>query len=77
MTVSKEDLQDFNRFADERLSRGETWSFLDLVREWENARQHESSLAALRESHADAESGRVKPLNEAFAEIRDQLSRSQ
>ena len=74
MTVTRQDLQDFNRFADERLARGESWSFVDLVREWEDARQQKSSLEALRESHNDAEEGRVKSLNEAFADIRSKLS---
>ena len=77
MTVTRENLQDFNRFADEKLARGETWSLLDLVREWENIRQQENSIAALRESHADAEEGRVKPLSEAFADIRNKLSQSE
>jgi hypothetical protein len=73
MAITREDLHDFNRFADAKLAGGEADSLLDLVREWEATRQHEGSVAALRESHADADAGRVKPLDRAFAEVRKKL----
>ncbi len=73
MTVTKEKLQDFNRFADEKLARGEVWSFQDLVREWEAAQHHAESVAALSNSHADAEAGRTRPVDAAFADIRKKL----
>lgn len=73
MAVTQEDLQNFNRFASAKLASGETASLFDLVREWEAMRHGDESVAALRESHADAEAGRVKPLNQAFAEIRKRL----
>ena len=73
MTVTRENLQDFTRFADERLAQGEVWSFQDLVREWEAARHHAESVAALNDSHADAEAGRTKPVCAAFADIRKRL----
>jgi hypothetical protein len=73
MAITREDLQDFNRFVDARLAGGDADSLLDLVREWQATREHEGSIAALRESHADAQAGRVKPLDEAFAEVRKKL----
>ena len=73
MALTREDLQDFNRFADARLAGGDVDSLLDLVREWEATREHEGSVAALAESHADAEAGRVKPLDRAFADVRKKL----
>ena len=74
MTVTRADLQDFNRFASAKLASGQTGSLSDLVREWEATREYEGSVAALRESHADAQAGRVKPLDEAFADVREKLS---
>lgn len=75
MAITQEDLQDFNRFASAKLAGGETASLFDLVRLWEAAREGDDSVAALRESHADAEAGRVKPLNQAFADVRRKLGR--
>ena len=74
MATTREDLHDFTRFADARLASGEAGSLLDLVREWGATRQHEGSVAALKESHADAEANRVKPLGEAFGEVRKKLT---
>ncbi len=73
MAITREDLQDFNRFADTKLAGGDADSLLDLVREWQATRDHEGSVAALGESHADAEAGRVKPLDRAFADVRKKL----
>lgn len=77
MTATRQDLLEFNRFADEKLASGEAWSLSDLVREWEESRRYSESVAALRESHADAEAGRVQPIDEAFSEIRRKLSQSE
>lgn len=77
MQITREDLQDFHRFADARLAGGEGGSLVDLAREWESARQYEESLAAFRESHADAEAGRVIPLGTAFAEVRAKLGQTE
>ena len=73
MAVTRDDLQDFHRFAYAKLAGGEAGSLLDLAREWESARQTEQSVAALRESDADVQAGRVKPLDKAFAEVRARL----
>ncbi len=74
MAVSREDLQDFNQFANAKLAGGDADSLLDLVREWQATREQEGSIAALSESHADAQAGRVKPLEEAFADVRKEVS---
>ena len=77
MAITGEDLQDFNRFADAKLARSDTGSFLDMVREWEATREHEGSVAALRESHTDAQAGRLKPLKKAFADVRKKLGQAE
>ncbi|HUT10506.1 MAG TPA: hypothetical protein VMY42_08420 [Thermoguttaceae bacterium] len=73
MTLTKKDLQDFHRFADAKLTSGAAGSLIDLVREWESTRQYDGSVSALRESHADVEAGRVKPLDKAFSDVREKL----
>jgi len=74
MAVTEADLQDFNRFASAKPASGKAGSLLDLVREWEATREYQGSVVALRESHADDQAGRVKPLDKAFADVREKLS---
>jgi hypothetical protein len=60
MAVTKEDLQDFTRFVDEKLDRGEGDSLVELAGQWEaHRREMESTLNDIRESHKDIEAGRV------------------
>jgi hypothetical protein len=74
MAVTEADLQEFNRFASAKLASGEAGSLVDLAREWEATRDYQESVVALRESHADDQAGRVKPLDKAFADVREKLS---
>ena len=75
MHVTKEDLQDFARFADQKVARGETCSLVDLASEWEaqQRRESEATLADIHQSHADIDAGRMVPVAEAFAEVRKQI----
>ena len=73
MTVTKDDLQAFNRFADEKLTNGGGDSLVDIVRQWEAERESQETIADILESHADIEAGRVKPLDEAFADVRKKM----
>ena len=73
MTVTQDDLNDFQMFAADRLATGEAESIADLVSAWEDQRQQRESIAALHESHADAEGGRVIPAEEVFADARKSL----
>jgi len=75
MAVTGADLQEFNRFASARVASGEASSLLELAQEWEAIRKYEGPVSALQEAHADAQAGRVKPLEEAFADVREKLSR--
>lgn len=74
MAVSKEDLRDFARFADEKLSRGGADSLIELVGQWE-AHRHDKddAIADVRQSHADIDAGRVSPVADAFEAVRKQL----
>lgn len=73
MAVTQDELNDFQSFATEHLARGGAESMAQLVAAWEARRQHRQSIDALNESHADAESGRVIPADEVFAEARKSL----
>lgn len=73
MAVTKQDLADFARFADEKLSNGGAESLIVLAREWERQRSNEASVVALQESHQDAEAGRLHPADEVLEEVRKSL----
>ena len=74
MAVTKEELRDFQRFADEKINQGAANSLIDLASEWEaDRREAEQTLADIRESHADIDAGRVAPVADTFAEIRKRV----
>ena len=74
MAITQDDLRDFQRFADEKLHRGEAQSLVDLANEWEaRHREMEETIADIRASHADIESGRVTTVADAFADARKQI----
>jgi hypothetical protein len=74
VAVTKEELRDFQRFADEKINQGAANSLIDLASEWEaDRREAEQTLADIRESHADIDAGRVAPVADTFAEIRKRV----
>lgn len=73
MSVTINDIQDFNRFAERKLSNGGADSIEQLAREWAEARELTQLAEDIAESEADIEAGRVKPLDKAFADIRKKL----
>ena len=74
MPVTKEDLRDFARFADEKLGQGEASSMVDLAGQWEaQRREMEETVTDIRKSHEDIAAGRVAQMTQTFAEIRQQL----
>jgi len=76
MAITKEDLRDFNRFADMKLADGGASSLVDLAGEWEaQRREMEDTVADIRQSHADIDAGRVASVADSFADVRKQLGR--
>lgn len=76
MAITREDLRDFNRFADRKLADGGASSLVDLAGEWEAQRRElEDTVADIRQSHADIDAGRVASVAETFADVRKQLGR--
>ena len=75
MTVTPDDLNDFQRFASAKLSNGGAESIDELVAAWNEHRAHLDSLTSLEESHADAEAGRTHAAEEVFTDARKTLGR--
>ena len=73
MPVTHNDLEHFHQFASEKLGNGGAESLRQLVSQWEVTREHERSVAAIRESVAEDEAGESVPVEDAFAEIRSRL----
>ena len=74
MAVTKDDLRDFHRFADEKLNNGGVQSIVELAGQWEaQRREMEETVENIHESHADIEAGRVSGVADAFADVRKQL----
>jgi hypothetical protein len=74
MALTREDLRDFNRFADERLANGGADFLAALAGEWEaKRREMDETVADIRQSHADIDAGRVSSVAETFADVRKQL----
>jgi hypothetical protein len=79
MAVTENDLQDFQLFAAAKLNDSGAQSLVELAGLWQAQRQDatrremEETLADIRESHADIEAGRVSPVADAVAEVRQQL----
>jgi hypothetical protein len=77
MAVTKEELTDFHRFAVGRLSNGGAESMQELLNQWSARREHQESVAGIRESIGQYEAGHALPVKEAFDEIRQKLGWTQ
>lgn len=74
MSTTLEQLDEFHRFARERLSQGEPeLSIEDCLRLWRARVEYEETVAAVRQGVADIEAGRGRPFAEVDAEIRRDL----
>ncbi len=71
MSVTQEQLDDFHRFATERLNNGSSEvSFDDLVIEWDSVRNRDEINAAIRQGLDDIDAGRHRPADEVMEELR-------
>jgi hypothetical protein len=74
MAVTKDDLRDFTRFANEKLRNGGANSLVELAGEWESQRREmEETIADIRQGHLDIDAGKVMPVADAFAEVRKEI----
>lgn len=77
MTTTIQELSDFHRFAEGRLSLGGDASLQGLLDEWMELRAEGNSLTGLRESLDQSTAGQVQPVDQAFQEIRRKLGLSE
>lgn len=76
MALTHQQLADFHAFAVTKLESGSAETLQDLIDEWTAAREHEQSVAAIRESVAQYEAGQGMSVKQAFDEIRAKLGLS-
>lgn len=72
MPVTRDDVRDFNRFIDEKLSSDGAESLQELARQWEAARQREEVNEAIREGLGDIKTGRTEPFFESQDKFREE-----
>ena len=70
MSVTQEDLQDFNRFAGEQLAGGGAESLVELVNQWAATRERKEANAAIRAGLKAIDEGRTRPFDESQDEFR-------
>ena len=70
MSITPEDLQDFNRFAGEQLAGDGAESLVELVHQWAAAREREDVNAAIRAGLKAIDEGRSRPFDESQDEFR-------
>jgi hypothetical protein len=71
MAVTQDELDNFHRFATDRLRNGEVdLTIDDLVIEWDSRRDRDEINAAIRHGLADVDAGRTRPANEVTEELR-------
>jgi hypothetical protein len=74
MSLTSQDLADFNHFATGKLTTGSAESIVDLAREWEwKRREFAETVAELRSGLADMEAGKGRLFSESMAELRQKL----
>lgn len=70
MSLTTQDLADFNQFATGKLTAGTAESIVELAREWEwERREFEETVAELRQGLADMEAGKGRLLSESMNEL--------
>jgi hypothetical protein len=74
MTVTQNDLDNFHHFASQELAQPRhALSLEDLVRQWSEQRGRAETVESVRRAVVDADSGRVRDVEEVDAAIRSEL----
>ena len=74
MAVTTEQLDDFHRFATEKVNNGQnelSWDELFLL--WQSTTQREETNNAIRDGLADVAAGRYEPARDAMEKIRKEF----
>ena len=70
MSVTPEDLHDFNRFAGEQLAGDGAESLVELANQWAASREREAADAGIRAGLKAIDEGRIRPFDESQDEFR-------
>jgi hypothetical protein len=71
MSSIRDDLDNFNQFAAERLAAGDSAASLDeLFMQWHDRRDRDAIDRAIRRGLADVDAGRFKPADQAMETVR-------
>jgi hypothetical protein len=73
MSSTREDLDSFHRFAEQRLAADLTASLDDLLTEWSDTRARDEINEAIRRGLADVDAGRHQPADTAMESIRQKF----
>ena len=74
MPATLEELKSFSQFASERISLGESFPSLEeCLRQWRADRESQEVIADIQQSLDDVANGRVKPVGQAFDDVRRRL----
>ena len=66
MSVTQDELLEFNKYATEKLRAGHADSLEELLLEWRLVRERNEVNAAIRRGIADVDAGRSRPLSEVW-----------
>jgi len=70
MSITQADLDDFQRFAAERLAKEGAESMSELLRQWEESRERREAVASVKRGLADVDAGRTRPADDVLDELR-------
>ena len=70
MAFTRAELEDFRRFADERLAQGTATSIRELVVQWESSCEYEQTVSEIRSAMPDILAGNGRSIEEVDASIR-------
>ena len=74
MSITREELDRFHKFAAERLDRSSADSTLEeLVNQWEMSREYNETVDDIQQGVDDYAAGKSKPLTKAFDQARRDL----
>lgn len=74
MPATHEEIQQFSRFAAQRVQQGDQIPSLEeCLRQWRAEQERDATVADLLAGHQDFEEGRTQPLDEAFEDVRQKL----
>ncbi len=74
MPVTSQDLAEFHRFAEHKLSNGSVDSIEQLAHEWSEARESDEVVQDIVAGEAEIAAGGGRPAAEVIDEIHDKMS---